>query len=102
MLYWLKSNIFKSESFLYIIVCNIHQSSLTESDPLLKNFTWKPLAAGKQHYAVIASAVELREYDEDLMLRSNFWKRLLEEEIKYPTTFSDKPPVINEKIYSER
>ena len=87
---------------MYIIVCNIHQSSLTESDPLLKNFTWKPLAAGKQHYAVIASAVELREYDEDLMLRSNFWKRLLEEEIKYPTTFSDKPPVINEKIYSER
>ena len=29
-------------------------------------------------------------------------KRLLEEEIKYPTAFSDKPPVMNEKIYSER
>ena len=69
----------------------------TESDPLLKNFSWEKLAAGKQKYAVIASAVEFREYDEDLTLRSNFWKRLLEEEIKYPTTFSDKPPVVNEK-----
>ena len=89
-----------NNGLIYEIMFNAFNS--IETDPLLKNFTWKPLAAGKQHYAVIASAVEFRESDEDLMLRSNFWKKLLEEEIKYPTSFSDKPPVLNEKLYLER
>lgn len=83
-------------AFVFIFI------SFVESDPLLKNFLWKPLATDKQHYAVIESAVEFREYDEDMLLRSNFWKKVLDEDIKYPTSFSDKPPVLNEKLYLNR
>ena len=53
----------------------------SETDPLVKNFVWKPLAAGKQQYAVIESAVEFRDYDEDMILRSGFWKTHLEDSI---------------------
>ena len=88
--------IFIISSFVLIIL------SFVESDPILKNFLWKPLATDKQHYAVIESAVEFREYDEDMLLRSNFWKKILDDDIRYPTSFSDKPPVLNEKLYLNR
>ena len=75
---------------------------LTESDEILKHILWKPLAAGKQHFTVIESKVEFRDYDDDMQLRSNFWKKLLEEDVKYPTTFSKNSPVLNEKLYAHR
>ena len=53
---------------------------------MVKNFVWKPLSAGKQQYAVIESAVEFRDYDEDMLLRSGFWKTLLEDSIGKTTS----------------
>ena len=59
---------------------------ILETDPVVKNFVWKPLSAGKQQYAVIESAVEFRDYDEDMLLRSGFWKTLLEDSIGKTTS----------------
>ena len=53
-----------------------------ENDLTLGQLVWKPRTADCSNYVVIDSYPETRVFDKDHQDRSQFWSRMLKEEIK--------------------
>ena len=67
----------------YVIVNHADEFTRSlENDSTLGQLVWKPRTADCSNYVVIDSYPETRVFDKDQHDRSQFWSRMLKEEIK--------------------
>ena len=71
-------------------------SFIAEEDGPLRGMVWDPVKGEKHPYMCLDEHPDARDYDEDQLKRSEFWRELIRKTTKR-TELSDKPVVLAEK-----
>ena len=89
------------EEAIKLIKC-MHFFILFSDDPLLKGLTWTPdQLNGRTYLQISSSGFKMQKFNDDLTLRSKFWRRLISEVMQRKRSLSRKAPQVHEKTRIE-
>jgi len=83
----------------------VHSSNPTPSpdgESPLGKLTWAPRNKDQAQYLVIGSALEMRTFDEDMQARSQFWRKMLQDEIQSKKSSQKPPAELHKKLFFQR